>query len=311
LRCSYCPTVKDGWPSLVEADIDTAISLFLTRFGSGDIKLFGGEPLLVPEMVRYAIEKAESESGIRYIYLSTNGLGLNRDWLDFLSRCRKVILTLSMDGEPSDHRAMRKGLAGVSDSYEHVVGLLPELLKTPRLVVTQTIPPKTAIRAHANFKHLLELGFRRFNFLPGYFMPWKASQLLNLEDEFEQISRHIVSLWKAGSYLYVRNLFVRAPTPFFNTGLIVDSDRTIHPCNVGLSSAYDHLRQKTQIGDLDSPPSKKEIERANRGAPGLLATAVEPAIWKATLAADEKLTRFCQRLTPAFLRYRQNRKALA
>ncbi|MFT4979441.1 MAG: molybdenum cofactor biosynthesis enzyme MoaA, partial [Myxococcota bacterium] len=37
LRCSYCPTAKDGWPSLSAVDARDAIDLFIDRFGGGDI----------------------------------------------------------------------------------------------------------------------------------------------------------------------------------------------------------------------------------------------------------------------------------
>ena len=79
LRCSYCPTAKDGWPSLTERDADTAVSLFASRYGGGDIKLFGGEPLLVPDVVRAAMEAARDDERIRRVYLSTNGLGLDAE----------------------------------------------------------------------------------------------------------------------------------------------------------------------------------------------------------------------------------------
>ena len=60
LRCSYCPTAMDGWPSLTPDDARAALRLFADRFGGGDVKLFGGEPLLVPDVVRAAFDEAAS-----------------------------------------------------------------------------------------------------------------------------------------------------------------------------------------------------------------------------------------------------------
>ena len=71
LRCAYCPTAKDGWPSLTAEDTRRAIDLFADRYGGGDVKLFGGEPLLVPEVVRAAMDHAASRQEIRRVYLST------------------------------------------------------------------------------------------------------------------------------------------------------------------------------------------------------------------------------------------------
>ena len=76
LRCAYCPTVKDGLPDLTVDDVHRAIDVFVERFGGGDLKLFGGEPLLVPDLVRAAITYAPPS--VR-VYLSTNAVPLDDD----------------------------------------------------------------------------------------------------------------------------------------------------------------------------------------------------------------------------------------
>ncbi|HMR79577.1 MAG TPA: radical SAM protein, partial [Polyangiaceae bacterium] len=81
LRCSYCPTAKDGFPTLTRAQALRALDLFVDRYGGGDIKLFGGEPLLEPDTVRAVMERAEALPGGRRVYLSTNGLGLSQECL--------------------------------------------------------------------------------------------------------------------------------------------------------------------------------------------------------------------------------------
>lgn len=309
LRCSYCPTVKEGWPSLQRKDVARSIELFEQLYGSGVVKIFGGEPLLEPEICREVIEFAQHRESIRYVYLSTNGLGLTPEWLQWLRAQKKVILTVSIDGAAKDHRRMRRALPGVEDSYDHLVDILPELLTVPRVVVTQTIAPATAVNAAENFAHLCELGFRRFNFLPGYFVPWRTEQLSHLRRNFARIQEQIQQQWREGRYLYVRNLFVRAPTPFFNQGLIVDSDSTIHPSNVGLSGALDHLRAETEVGTLSHPPSRVELDTAASRVNALIQESVSERIWNSTLAADAELTHFCAALLPDFLRHKRSRQA--
>jgi pyruvate-formate lyase-activating enzyme len=307
LRCSYCPTAKDGWPSLTPDDARSALRLFSDRFGGGDVKLFGGEPLLVPDVVRAAFEEAERLPAIRRVYLSTNGLGLDEDWLRYLARYPKGILTLSMDGDPADHRRFRRGLPGVPDTYSHVLTILPRLLQTPRFVVTQTIPPATADHAARNFEHLVDLGIRRFNLLPGYYLAWKPEQLAALREGLSAIADRYEAAWADGAYLYLRNLFTWAPTPFFNTGLVVDSDRTIHPSNVGLSGALDDLRADTAVGSLDDPPTVEELDAAAARTNDLLRGALSDRVWESTLAADAELSRMVRRLYPAWARWRQAR----
>ena len=311
LRCSYCPTAKDGWPVLDRRDISRAFSLFSERHAEGDVKLFGGEPLLEPGLARFAMEEALRYEGIRWVYLSTNGLGLDAGWIDFLRDYPKAVLTISMDGRPSDHRRMRRALPGAGDAYSHVLSLLDELLLLPRVVVTQTVAPALAGSFHENFRHLCSLGFWRFNFLPGYYIPWRSGQLASLSRGFSAVREDIEEKWIRGERFYVRNLFVHAPTPFFNTGFIVDSDASIHPSNLGLSGALDHLRSETACGSLESPPTTAELSRKAAEVNALLESALDPGIWRSTMLADAELTRFCRGIMPAYLRFRRRRERVA
>jgi MoaA/NifB/PqqE/SkfB family radical SAM enzyme len=298
LRCSYCPTAKDGWPSLSADDARQAIDLFASRYGGGAVKLFGGEPLLVPEVCRAAIDSAVVRPEITRVYLSTNGLGLTSSWLDLVRATPKLVLTISLDGRPQDHRRLRRAAPGVEtpDAYEHLMGLLPLLVTTQRVVLTQTIAPATASDALANFNHLVDLGFRRFNLLPGYYLPWRRAQLTALEAGFTAIGDRIEQAWANGERLYLRNLYTRAPLPFFNSGLVVDADRSIHPCNVGLSGQLDGLRGQTRLGDLDDPPTAEALVAAASRVPSLLQAALDPQVWQSTLAVDALLTALCRRL---------------
>jgi hypothetical protein len=309
LRCSYCPTAKDGWPSLTTTDAERAVALFAERYGGGDVKLFGGEPLLVPEVVRAAMDAALAEPRIRRIYLSTNGIHLDAGWLQYLGAHPKAVLTVSMDGRPADHRRHRRVLSGeaVPDAYDHLVALLPELLRTPRVVVTQTIAPATAAAACDNFEHLSGLGFWRFNFLPGYYIPWRDEQLADLETGLSAIAARVVERWRRGQRLYVRNLFTWAPTPFFNTGVVVDADRSIHPSNLGLSSALEELLQHTRCGDLDVPPTPEALDEKAAAVNDLLERALPENVWRSTRAVDALLSAFCRSLYGEYLQQRAAR----
>jgi sulfatase maturation enzyme AslB (radical SAM superfamily) len=309
LRCSYCPTAKDGWPSLTEDDARRALDLFAGTFGGGAVKIFGGEPLLVPDVVRAAIAHAETQPAIRTIQLSTNGLMLDDAWLDFLAAHPKAILQLSADGRPDDHRRHRRSLPTVGDTYDRVAQLAPRLSGMARVVVTQTIPPATAGSAAENFEHLLSLGFRRFNFLPGYYLPWTDEQLASLDRSFGAMAQRITSTWARGERLYVRNLTTLAPTPFFNTGFVVDADRAIHPSNVGLSGALEELLAETRCGDLDAPPTAEALATKQTEVNALLERALAPRVWSSTLAADAALTRFCRTLMPRWIEARRARAA--
>jgi hypothetical protein len=310
LRCTYCPTAKDGWPSLNSEDARLAVQLFAEKYGGGAIKIFGGEPLLVPDVVRAAFDEASRHSNIRWVYLSTNGLGLTTEWLDYFGRNPKSILTISMDGRAADHRKHRRTLTPtVPDTYDHIISLLPHLLTTPRVVITQTIPPSGAAQMVDNFEHLVNLGFWRFNFLPGYYLAWNTKQHQHLIDGFTALSKHFQSVWAADEQAYVRNLFTWAPTPFFNTGMVVDSDRTIHATNIGLSGALDDVRDQTAVGSLDKPPTQAALDLAARETNQLLQSHLRPAVWESTRKVDEALSDFCHTLYPHWAAWRKRRNA--
>ncbi len=308
LRCSYCPTVKDGFPSLSIDDAVRALHLFADRYAGphgGDVKLFGGEPLLAPDVVHAVLEEAERLDAVRRIYLSTNGRALDARLLGRIAESDKTILTISLDGRPDDHRKYRRG----PESYDTVVALRGTLAGMPRVVVTQTIPPAAAVHADANFAHLLGLGFRRFNFLPGYFLAWSDLQLRALRAGFGRVAVRVRGEWAEGRPLYVRNLFTWAPTPFFNEGLIVDSDGTIHPSNVGLAGSFDDLRGRTAVGTLDDPPSVEALAAAAERTRALLEATTPPKILASTRAADAELTRFVRGLLPSWAARRRARRA--
>ncbi|MES2640416.1 MAG: radical SAM protein [Myxococcota bacterium] len=303
LRCAYCPTVKDGVPDLSVDDARRAIDLFVSRYGGGDIKLFGGEPLLRPDIVEAVVTHVSNVSDVS-VYLSTNGTRFDAGILDLLRAHPRVTLTLSMDGAPRDHDGLRRPLPGEAPSYAQIERWLPELLRLPRFVVTQTVAPSTAGRAATNFRALRAMGIGRFNLLPGYYLPWSAPQLAALEESFSAIATEFESAWAAGERLYLRNLFVSAPTPFFNTGFVVDSDRTIHPSNLVLAEA---VGDRTAVGTLDDPPSAEVLEAAAARVPSLLREVYTPDVLASTAAVDAVLTRLCDRLYPAYFRARAAR----
>ena len=308
VRCAYCPTVKQGWPSLSIADSYRAIDLFLELFREGDIKLFGGEPLLEPTVVRAVLEYTKDIVHIQHVYLSTNAIGLNEDWLEYLAGHPKVILTISLDGAPQHHRKLRPSIVDGEDSYTKIQQLLPLLHRVPRLVITQTIAPSTAKYAYENFLHIVDLGFKKFNFLPGYFIPWNEKQLSELRKGFSNIARYIIQKWRKNEYLYVRNLFIQAPMPFFNQGMIVDADGSIHPSNITLSGSFANLHAQTKVGTLKEPPTVDIIQEKAKDIVPLVQSAIAEKIWDATMASDAELTRFCDRLLPEFLLYRKHKK---
>lgn len=309
VRCSYCPTVKNAERLSVD-DALRAVRLFADRWGGGDVKLFGGEPLLEPEIVRAVIEEARDDHRIRRVQLSTNGLHLDAGWLDYLAGCDKTVLQLSLDG-PLEVHARRRRLVTPGAGWAPLFDLLPDLAAAPRVVITLTIPPEEAGRVADHFEHLLGLGFRRFNLLPGYLLPWTGDQLAALRASLGRIGETFIAAWESGRRLVLRNLFIHAPLPFFDAGLVVDADGTIHAGNLGLASQVAGLRQHTQAGTLDDPPEPAVLATRARKLPDLLQAALPEPLWQGTLAADAELSRLCRSLYPAWVARQRRARAPA
>ncbi len=145
--------------------------------------------------------------------------------------------------------------------------------------------------------------------MPGYYLPWREEQLEALRRGFDAIVARIVERWRTKRYLYVRNLFTWAPTPFFNTGMVVDADRSIHPTNLGLSAGLEETLGETRVGSLDDPPSREVLEQKAGEVNALLERALPPDVWRSTLAVDAELSRFCRALYGEFAAYRRRKSA--
>ena len=95
-------------------------------------------------------------------------------------------------------------------------------------------------------------------------------------------------------------IFYMGSNDLFNTGMIVDSDRRIHPSNIGLSGQLDHILDKTAIGDLDIPPTIDTLEETATQIPSLISEHINDHILQSTKKADMELTRFCRTLWPYY-----------
>lgn len=303
LRCAYCPTVKDGEPDLSPEDVRRALELFVARWGGGEAKLFGGEPLLHPAAVRAAFTHAPPSVTL---WLSTNGTHLDEATLALVRARPGTVLTLSLDGPAEVHDPVRRG---PGSSHATALGWLPRLNTLPGFVVTQTIAPHTAARAAESFRWLRAQGVRRFNLLPGYHLRWSAAQLAQLSSAFEEIEEEIRGAWARGERLYLRNLFVWAPTPFYNTGMVVDVDRRIYASNLILARRFDELRELDALGTLDDPPDTPTLEAGAAKAAAQLRDTLPAEVAASTAAVDQLLTRLCDRLLPEYLAHRARRAA--
>ena len=130
LRCKYCfagQGIYGGKPQVMSFDVAKAAIDFLIEKSVGrrhlELDFFGGEPLMnfdvVKQTVAYA-RKREKEAGKEFRFtMTTNGVLLNEDIMDFLNAEMHNVV-LSLDGRPEVNDEMRPN-AGGKGSYAGIV----------------------------------------------------------------------------------------------------------------------------------------------------------------------------------------------
>lgn len=122
LRCRYCfASTGDfhGERSLMPLNVaKAAMDFLMEKSGSRrnlEVDFFGGEPLMNFDVVRKTVEYGRSlekkhNKNIRFT-ITTNGLLLNQEILDFINREMNNVV-VSIDGRPEIHNRMRRTVKG-------------------------------------------------------------------------------------------------------------------------------------------------------------------------------------------------------
>lgn len=248
MRCRYCygASESEGWdgtPYLYGArqsgmSLDTAKSGvdFLFAASGNRQKLsvifFGGEPLLafdlIQEIVPYIHEK-ETETGKKAeLSLSTNGLLLTKDVVDFLVR-EKIGCQVSIDGPPEIHDRARR-TAGGSGSYDAVIKGIKRLIAArPRRSPARATLAHGAVDIPAVTEHLLNLGFGSVHVEPamGSDMGITPADLPEIKEQNEEMAAFLVRSVRKGRFFNYTDLvrFIRQTR--------VVRNRQAHYCGAG------------------------------------------------------------------------------
>ena len=231
LRCRYCfagAGAFGGDRSLMSLETGKkALDFLFDASGSiqhVEVDYFGGEPLMNFPVVRELILYGEAESARRGKVLkqtlTTNGVLLNKEVLDFLN-LHDVALVLSLDGRREVHDRMRP-TAGGQGSYDIVLPHFKNTIESRNgenyyLRGTYTGYNKDFFN---DVRHMVESGFRSVSVEPVVAQPGDAYALLQsdlpeLFAQYEELARYYVECEKAGK-------------PFLFFHFLLDLDRG--PC---------------------------------------------------------------------------------
>ena len=192
LNCSYCFASQGkyhGERAVMSFEVGKrALDFLIENSGSRhnlEVDFFGGEPLMnfdvVKQLVAYARE-VEKEKGKNFRFtLTTNGLGIDDDVIDFANREMSNVV-LSLDGRKEIHDRYRVDYAG-NGSWERIVPKFQKLVQErggKNYYMRGTF-------THANpdflkdIEQMLELGFTELSMEPVVCAPGDESEL-TLED---------------------------------------------------------------------------------------------------------------------------------
>ena len=269
-RCGFCPQGFERRDMSAQT-LSAALRGLGRRLGRAPrIKLFGGEPLLKPGLVRRAVGLAR-ELGLDAAFeLGTRGTLLDERMVRFLSAHPEVEVVF---GRPN---AWARRL--------------------PRTALNFVIAPgERAPRVLGRLRAAIALGLRRFNFLPAYFVPWSGPELVELRRCFTGLARLIRGAAAAGRPLEVKNLSRLGTVPLYNDGWCVDTDGRVYASNLVLArGAAPHagllrLGEVRRAGRLRPFPPRSALE-------AVLRACFSPDALESSRRADDALTEFVHAL---------------
>jgi uncharacterized protein len=295
LKCRYCPTLR-GLPCIDYESAAIAVDLFLGRRAQKYIiKFSGGEPLLDFVLLRDIMTCARNKARLLHrdirFEITSNGTLLNQRVLDFLKENEDTELIISLDGDRYTQLRNRVSANKRLNSFDKIIHYRQSLLSFPLLTINMVIAPNVAGSFYENFLFVLGLGFKRFNFLPAYFVFWNKKSLKALKEGFRKIALFIKDN-RNKMNIYVKNPDLLNPTPLFNDGLIVDCNGDIFASNLFLSRRFWHLRNRIRIGNIKNFSFSQPLAKPAVNIDSLIKENTPSRILESTQRADEILTGF-------------------
>jgi len=174
--------------------------------GPAGIVFFGGEPLLHRGLVRHIVRRARQRQaagqGSFRFKLTTNGLALDSEFLDFSLR-NQVLIAMSFDGVRAAHDAHRR-LADGGPSFTRLLPRLRQLLqRRPYASILAVVNPDTVQHFAASMAFLLDQGARYLVVSLNYAGAWEESSLETLRQQYERLGDLYIQWTRAGRKFYL------------------------------------------------------------------------------------------------------------
>ena len=218
LRCKYCfASTGDYNEGRMLMSFETgkrAIDFLIDKSGDRkflEVDFFGGEPSLnfdvVKQIVEYARSKEESSNKKFRFTITTNGVLLNEDMIDFINR-EMYNVVLSIDGRKEVNDRLRVRVDG-SGSYDRIIPNFKKLVNArgnDKDWYVRGTYTKYSLDFSNDVMHLLDMGFDQISVEPVMAdsqMPYAITEadLPKIFDEYEELMRKITEVRKEGKFI--------------------------------------------------------------------------------------------------------------
>ncbi len=187
LACRYCYQ-RHGTDDMPFATAAAAIDRLTAVDPNPGLVFFGGEPLLLRDLILDLVDRCETRSPARYHYkITTNGTLLDDDFLAAATH-RRISIALSCDGVRAAHDACRVNPAG-RGTWDRVAPVLPRLLaRQPYAPVMMTVTPTTASRFAESVLWLRDSGVRWLVTSLDHAAPWDDRTFRILARQYRRLA---------------------------------------------------------------------------------------------------------------------------
>jgi uncharacterized protein len=193
LSCSYCysPPVQrnDMTRDIAFKSINFISSFYPYNTG---IIFFGGEPLLkkdlIKETIEYAKRKELEDHGYFHYKVTTNGLLLDSDFLNY-ANSSNLQISISIDGTEKAHNVHRTFPSGES-TFTNLLGKIELLLRyQPYAKALMTVTPETLLYYSESVDFLTKIGFKYIIVSLNYAGDWQEKHLMELKNQYKKIAK--------------------------------------------------------------------------------------------------------------------------
>jgi MoaA/NifB/PqqE/SkfB family radical SAM enzyme len=253
--------------------------LFLEGEKAGNnlrIRFFGGEPILNFSVIQKTIDFVNQRQKGVVFDITTNGHFLTERILGKIKNQLNLELILS------------------SDSSRIITPIrLKKISLLANISVNFNLWPRGLKKAPKILEFFIDNGFRKFNFLPAFYIDWSQGQLVDLKDCFNSL----VEIVEKSAGVSVKNLTVNSSLPLFNTALTIDCNGDVYAGNLFLDKRLKFLKNEMKLGKIDELNSLKSVELPVQfDFENLLRMFFEKRVLESTDNVNQILTDFCQKI---------------